>query len=92
MRVRLGAIGTAWFSGQHNLNHIGLGHLPDPAAYSSLKMGRAGPAREAWAGFQTNESIGIVHTYTGNWRGECLGEQEGWINITCFGTNRLAAQ
>lgn len=75
MRVRLGAIGTAWFSGQRNLNHIGLGHLPDPAAYSSLKMGRTGPAREGWAGFQTNEFVGILHTATHT---QVIGEASIW--------------
>lgn len=40
-RVRPGAVGTAWFSGQDGLSHIGLGD-PGPAAHSSSKMGRSG--------------------------------------------------
>lgn len=48
---------------------------PDSAAYSSLKMGRAGPAREGWAGFQTNESVGILHTATHT---QVIGEASVW--------------
>lgn len=38
-------------------------------------MGKAGPAREGWAGFQTNESVGILHTATHT---QVIGEASVW--------------
>lgn len=42
LRARLGAFGTAWFSGQHGLNHVGSGDPHGPAPHSASEMGRTG--------------------------------------------------